>query len=185
MSNTTASHAHAHTPQRKDLEPMLPPPEGSLKDHFKRFPCGKREPTRIAVGATLRDMPNVCQHIFFNRHDKRRVANEVPAETLVISHAACQLCIVGTGFESRANSTASMVVSAVRLLERSGTPLAPFKRLNYFISDVTCAKWVDLAYAVQNNHTCAKSIRPVGRVVDSGRRKRSQRPRCHEAGLAR
>jgi hypothetical protein len=63
--------AAASSPQRgtgaKEKVPMLPPPAGSLQDHFRKLPCGRREPMRIAVGARLADMPNVCQHIFYNR----------------------------------------------------------------------------------------------------------------------
>jgi hypothetical protein len=98
---------------------------------------------RVSVAASLADAPPVCQLMLqegsrSSEHQSSSSSSSkhrrdggaasavagsaaqpaADAEALALSHYMCQLCVVGSGFEVRAASTAALVVDAVRLLER-------------------------------------------------------------------
>lgn len=129
-------------------------PEGSVRDYFIHHPCNSKEKMRIDYAESFSRATDICKLMLGNDHVDEH-------ETLVLSHDQCQFCIVGAGFENRAQNTAAMLMMAVRVIERMNVQLPAFRRLLFNIGDSTCNKRFHLAYAVTNNSTCPHSIRAV------------------------
>jgi len=110
------SHDNAQTPHSKGSRQLL-----SSKHAKKTAPAAPAAPSSSTSPATS----NVA-----TKKPPSTPSKGVPAvgygvgaesEALVMSHYMCQLCIVGTGFEERAASTAALLTDAVRLLEQEVT----------------------------------------------------------------